>query len=267
MYLATGRVPSAFLCANFPAQAATLVLSAMPKSKRAKVVSLTKVKKRPKEKKDDLIEDIRESCGKFARVFLVSIENERNQFMQEIRKRLRPGKLVCAKNKVMQTALGTSPESECQDRIHKISEMISGHCALLFTNQSPEEVERVLAEYRPSDFARSGATATGTVVLPRGTEALAALPHSIEAHLRQLGLPTVLKEGQIHLLGEHTVCTAGKELSADAAQVLKLLEIKQAHFTLTIEMLLFISLEAIATRLEAHWQQNGEFKDCSALED
>ena len=224
----------------------------MPKSKRAKVVSLTKVKKRPKEKKDDLIEDIRESCEKFSRVFLVSIENERNQFMQEIRKQLRPGKMVCTKNKIMQTALGTSPENECQDNIHKISQMISGHCALLFTNQSPEEVEKIFAEYRPSDYARSGSTATDTVTLPRGLEALAALPHSIEAHLRQLGLPTVLKEGQIHLLGEHTVCKAGQELSADAAQVLKLLNIKQAHFTLTVE---------------AHWQKNGEFKDCSALED
>jgi len=234
------------------AQAGKELAEKMPKSKRAKVVSLTKVKKRPKEKKDDLIEDIRESCEKFSRVFLVSIENERNQFMQEVRKQLRPGKLVCTKNKVMQTALGTSPENECQDNIHKLSQMISGHCALLFTNQSPEEVEKIFAEYRPSDFARSGSNATGTVTLSRGTDALAALPHSIEAHLRQLGLPTVLKEGQIHLLGEHTVCTAGKELSADAAQVLKLLDIKQANFTLTVE---------------AHWQKNGDFKDCSALED
>ena len=77
------------------AQAGKELAEKMPKSKRAKVVSLTKVKKRPKEKKDDLIEDIRESCEKFSRVFLVSIENERNQFMQEVRKQLRPGKLVC----------------------------------------------------------------------------------------------------------------------------------------------------------------------------
>eukprot|EP00439_Symbiodinium_sp_Y106_P001468 s2704_g1.t1 len=119
--------------------------------------------------------------------------------------------------------------------------MINGHCALLFSNSTPEEVESAFAAYRPSDFARSGSLATDTVVLPKGesfvnrfhvsalltagTDALASLPHSIEAHLRQLGLPTVLKEAKIHLLGDHTVCTAGKdmgdriqELSADAAQ-------------------------------------------------
>ena len=66
------------------------------------------------------------------------------------------------------------------------------------------------------------------------------------------------------MLGEHTVCTAGKELSADAAQVLKLLGIKQAHFTLTIEA---GAPSASNQFIEAHWQKNGEFKECSALED
>eukprot|EP00440_Ansanella_granifera_P063766 gb/GFBE01069131.1/.p1 GENE.gb/GFBE01069131.1/~~gb/GFBE01069131.1/.p1 ORF type:complete len:213 (+),score=73.97 gb/GFBE01069131.1/:1-639(+) len=207
----------------------------MPKSKRNKVVALTKVKKRPREDKDKLIEDIREAFEKYTRLYLVSIENERNNFLQEVRKQLRPGKLVCAKNKVMQLALGTSPENECHENVHKIAEKIAGQCALLFTDQGPDDVQRLFAEYRPSDFARSGAPAKETVMLPKGLDALAKLPHSIESHLRQLGLPTVLKEGKIHLLGDYTVCKAGEELSADAAQVLKLLDMKQAEFSLTVE--------------------------------
>mmetsp|Transcript_53298 Transcript_53298/g.158981 ORF Transcript_53298/g.158981 Transcript_53298/m.158981 type:complete len:225 (-) Transcript_53298:90-764(-) len=224
----------------------------MPKSKRNKVVPLTKVKKRPKEKKDKLIEEVREATSKFKHLFLLSIENERNTFIQVVRQRLRPSRLICAKNKVMQLALGTKPASECQDNIHKLSEMITGQCGLLFTDKPPSEVQSFLAEYRPSDFARSGATATETVTLLRGTDALAHLPHSIEHHLRQLGMPTQLRDGKIHLLGDHTVCTAGQEISADAAQVLKLLDIKQAQFTMTVE---------------AHWQQGGKFKDYTVLLD
>merc|ERR1711933_45369 len=90
------------------------------------------------------------------------------------------------------------------------------------------------------------------VALKKGPDALAKLPHSIEAHLRQLGLPTRLLEGKIHMLADHTVCKEGQELSADAAQVLKLLELKQAHFSMEVE---------------AHWAKDGTFKDCSALED
>jgi mRNA turnover protein 4 len=224
----------------------------MPKSRRNKVIALTKVKKRPKEVKDKLIDEIRECCEKYSRMYLLSMENERNNFLQVVRQKLRPGRLICAKNKVMQLALGTTKECECQDNVHKIAEMISGHCALLFTDQSPADVESFFAEYRPIDFARSGATAKHEVILPKGIDALAKLPHSVEAQLRQLGLPTQLKDAKIHLLGDHTVCKAGQELSADAAQMLKLLDIKQAEFTMGVE---------------AHWHKGGAFKDCSALED
>lgn len=224
----------------------------MPKNKRNKVISLTKTKKKPKEAKDTLIEEARACCGKFSRVYLVTIENERNTFLQEVRKQLRPGRLICARNKVMQLALGMEPSSECQDGIHQIAQMISGSCALLFTEKAPAEIQGFFAGYRPDDFARSGATATQTVTLARGADALAKLPHSIEAHLRQLGLPTQLVEGTIHLLGDHTICKEGQEISADAAQMLKLLDIKQAQFTVNVE---------------AHWTRGGAFVDCSALED
>eukprot|EP00747_Dinoflagellata_sp_TGD_P166906 gnl/TRDRNA2_/TRDRNA2_190448_c0_seq1.p1 gnl/TRDRNA2_/TRDRNA2_190448_c0~~gnl/TRDRNA2_/TRDRNA2_190448_c0_seq1.p1 ORF type:complete len:225 (-),score=52.12 gnl/TRDRNA2_/TRDRNA2_190448_c0_seq1:222-896(-) len=224
----------------------------MPKSKKAKVVNLTKVKKKTKEKKDALIEEVREACGKFSRLFLLSMENERNQFLQEVRKKLRPSRLICGKNKQMQLALGTQPSNECQDGVHKIAERISGPCALLFTDKTPAQVQEFVAGYHPVDFARCGATATSTVVLNRGVETLSMLSHSIEAHLRQLGLPTQLREGKIHLLGDHTVCKAGEELSADAAQVLKLMGIKQAQFALSVE---------------AHWERGGKFEDCNMLED
>jgi len=220
----------------------------MPKSKRNKVVSLTKVKKRPHEKKDKLIEDIRSHAEKFERLYLVTIENERANFIQEVRKRLRPGVLICGKNKQMQLALGMTSAQECQDGIHQIAQRISEKCGLLFTNKPPAEVQTLFSDYRPVDFARTGAVATETVELSKGPDTLAKLPHSIEAHLRALGLPTQLREGKIHLLGNHTVCKEGQELSSDAAQILKLMEIKQAQFTMVVE---------------AHWSKDGKFEDCN----
>merc|ERR1712070_213699 len=114
-----------------------------------KVVSLTKVKKKPRDDKD--------------------------KHMQEIRKQLRPGKIICAKNKVMQLALGTTAAQECQDNIHKIATRITGHCCLLFTDKEPVQVQKIFSDYRPIDYARSGALATSTVKLSKGTDALAKL--------------------------------------------------------------------------------------------
>ena len=46
-------------------------------------------------------------------------------------------------------------------------------------------------------FARSGTVATETVVLPEGP---LDMPHSMEPQLRQLGLPTRLKDGMLSVL-------------------------------------------------------------------
>ncbi|CAK0868202.1 unnamed protein product [Prorocentrum cordatum] len=73
-----------------------------------------------------------------------------------------------------------TPEQECQEGIHKIAEMITGKCGLLFTDKLPADVERFFADYRPSDYARCGSVATETVTLKKGVDALAKLPHSIE---------------------------------------------------------------------------------------
>merc|ERR1719217_473012 len=127
-----------------------------------------------------------------------------------------------------------TPECECQDNIHKLAQRISGHCAILFTDSPVTKVREYFEEYQPSDFARCGAVATETVVLPAGPDALANQPHSIEAHLRQIGLPTQLQNGKVILLGKHTVCKEGKEITADQAQVLKLIEKKMANFSMTI---------------------------------
>jgi mRNA turnover protein 4 len=206
----------------------------MPKSKRAKVISLTKVRKKEKSLKDNHIEEIRDASGKYKTALLIRVENERNQFMKEVRRKLHPGRLFYGKNKLMQHALGMTPATECQDKIHKLARRISGKTAILFTDAAAVKIKEHFEEYRPSEFARSGAIATETVTLPAGPEALANQPHSIEAHLRSIGLPTQLQNGKVVLLGRHTVCKEGKPLTADQAQVLKLIDKKLANFKMTV---------------------------------
>merc|ERR1712176_579770 len=163
-------------------------------------------------------------------------------------------KIVCARNKVMQHALGISKETERQDNIHQLAQLITGNCGLMFSNKPPADVQGFFATFKPVDYARCGAIATQTVTLPKGFYVLAHLAGSIEAHLRALGLPTRLHEGRVQLLGNHVVCKEGQEISADVAQILKLLGVKMAKFTVTVE---------------AHWSKagGGTFVDCNELDD
>lgn len=78
------------------------------------------------------------------------------------------------------------------------SHLVSGELkgpdrGLLFTNKTEEEVRAFFADYSVPDYARSGFLASETVTIPAGK--LTQFSHSLEPHLRSLGMPVSLKNG------------------------------------------------------------------------
>lgn len=57
----------------------------MPKSKRAKVVHLTKTDKKGKELSQKLFANVQEAADTFQHVFVFSVENMRNSYLKEVR--------------------------------------------------------------------------------------------------------------------------------------------------------------------------------------
>ncbi len=106
----------------------------MPRSKRNKEVTLSKVKKAPnKEKKDDLILKIQDAVEANVFGYVVAVENQRNDFLKQVRKDLAAkATIFMGKNNVMKLALGTNASNEVADKIHLLSEQITGTCALLY---------------------------------------------------------------------------------------------------------------------------------------
>lgn len=64
----------------------------MPKSKRNKVVSLTKVKKQGRVAKEQLVEKIQESLEKFKYSYVLSYENMRTSIFKKIQQDLKDSK-------------------------------------------------------------------------------------------------------------------------------------------------------------------------------
>ena len=62
-------------------------------------------------------------------------------------------------------------------------------------NKFKEEVEEWFKTFADSDFTRSGFTAEESVSLDTGP--LEQFPYNMEPRLRQLGLPTALKKGNV----------------------------------------------------------------------
>lgn len=206
--------------------------------------------------KKKLVKDVQEAAQEYDSIIVFRIMNMRISGLNELRKKFRDSKFFLGKNKVVAIALGKNPQSEIFQNIHKVSERLQvsnnklmpdsnsqfqfvtwkvsrsqvhlksvpvcinlqGECGLLFTSKMESEAVEIFDSFSQKDFARSGATAVDTVELEEGP--LEQFAHSLEPHLRSLGMPTALKKGVVTLIKDYTVCKAGQVLTPEQARIL-----------------------------------------------
>ncbi|GBE83117.1 mRNA turnover protein 4-like protein [Sparassis latifolia] len=209
----------------------------MPKSKRSKLVSLTKVAKKTREQKNALLKEVQENADKWQYCWLFEVGNMRNSHLKTVRRLWKDSaRIFFGRGAVMAKALGTTPAEEHRVGLHKLAKQIKGQVGLLFTNSLPDEVLGWFADFQQPDFARSGNQASRTVVLPAGpimqqhSSPPEPFPHNEEPQLRKLGLRTSMNRGVPTLETAHTVCEKGKVLTSEQAQLLKLVGIKMVVF-------------------------------------
>lgn len=123
---------------------------------------------------------------------------------------------------------------------------------LIFTDRAPGSIVTYFGSLSPVDFARAGATAPRTFVIPAGVvySTGGAVPadddvpvsHSLEPELRRLGMPTRLVRGRVVLGSEdpdaegdlqrdgYTVCREGQVLDSRQTRLLKLFGVCMSEF-------------------------------------
>ncbi|KAL1925699.1 uncharacterized protein VTP21DRAFT_582 [Calcarisporiella thermophila] len=204
----------------------------MPKSKRSKVVTLSKTEKKGREGKEALFQQIRDAVDNFAYIWMFSVENMRNTYLKDVRTEWKTSRFFFGRTKVMSKALGTTPEEEYRENLRTLAEKMIGEVGLLFTNTPPEEVIQYFEAFRQKDYARAGFVATATVTIPAGTVLRGEdpFPHNMEPQLRALGMPTILKNGVVTLPTEYTICKVGDVLTPNQAHLLKHFYVQMAEF-------------------------------------
>lgn len=143
----------------------------------------------------------------------------------------------------MALGLGTCESTEADKGLHKLTERITGQCGLLFTDHGKEKVLDWFENYSAMEYARSGHVAPETVIIPEGPQD--EFCHSIEPHIRKLGMPSKLEKGVVSLYKDYTVCKKGQILTPEQAKILKLIAQPIATFRLTIK---------------CHWAKGGSFE-------
>lgn len=194
---------------------------------------MTKTKSKGLEWKQHIIEDIRSCVEKYTHIYVFSVTNMRNNLLKELRNEWKHSRFFFGKNRIMQLGLGKTESDETEENLHKLSARVHGQCGLLFTNKEKDEVLKWFEKYSALEYARSGFRATETVILPEGP--LEDFSHSIEPHLRSLGMPVQLTKGIPTLYKEFTVCEKGKILTPEQARILKLISKPMAWFSLDVK--------------------------------
>ena len=171
----------------------------------------------------------------YKNAYVVSFENMRaGPFKQLAHSMSEDSRFFLGKNKVMGVALGRTPEDEHADNSHLLTRYLHGQVCMLFSNKTVAALEACFKAQEVDDFAVAGQAATYTVHLAKGTEALEGFGHSMEPHLRTLGLPTKLNFQKIELLADVYVCREGQVLNVEQTKILKLLGHKMGSFQLSI---------------------------------
>mmetsp|Transcript_7362 Transcript_7362/g.22439 ORF Transcript_7362/g.22439 Transcript_7362/m.22439 type:complete len:144 (-) Transcript_7362:1391-1822(-) len=139
----------------------------MPRSKRNRVVTLSKTQKKVlnRTQKEDIVQEIRNCLDKYRHVYVLEGENLRNVHLTNLRAKLKGSKFYFGRNKLCKIALGVDASSEHVDGIHAVSQHLVGQTSLLFSNMDLKEVTAFLAEHEKNTFARSGFVATERVEL------------------------------------------------------------------------------------------------------
>lgn len=143
-----------------------------------------------------------------------------------------PSRIFLGKNKLLQIALGKTPEDEYADNLRLVSNEISESVGLLFSSRSRKSVEDYFSNLCEPDFARAGFVSPRDVFITN--EMLANHPVSMmEQQFRKQGLPVKIDNGSIVLLDgmtEYKLCKEGDTLSPEQCKALSHFGIKLSEF-------------------------------------
>jgi large subunit ribosomal protein L10 len=172
----------------------------------------------PKWKKDE-VEDIKKLITSHSSVGVVGVHGIPSNQLQLMRKSLRGiGDLKMCRNSLIDRALNESSED-----VKKINKYVEDQTALLFTNENPFKLYKVLEKGKTPASIKAGAISPKDIVVQKGPTAFP--PGPIVGELTGAGIPAGIEGGKVVIRETKTVAKKGDVVDAKLASILARLEI------------------------------------------
>ena len=183
----------------------------------------------PPWKKDEVAE-IKKHAKQYTLIGLVDIYGIPAQQVQQIRRNLR-GKAVI---KVTRNTLIKHALDEIGGQTKELSKYISGHSAMIFTNDNPFKLFKQLEKTKTKMAAKAGETAPEDIIVEKGPTSFK--PGPIVGELQQAGIPAAIEAGKVKIRETKTIVKKGAVISAKVATVIVKLDIKPMDVGLALQV-------------------------------
>jgi large subunit ribosomal protein L10 len=175
------------------------------------------------------IEEIKKDTAKYTLVGLVDMYGIPAAQVQQIRRNLR-GKAVI---RVMRNTLIEHALKEIGGKVAGLSKYVSGHSAMIFSNDNPFRLFKQLEKTKTKMAAKPGEKAPEDIVVQKGPTSFK--PGPIVGELQQAGIPAAIEGGKVKIRETKTIVKKGVVISAKVADVMIKLDIKPMDVGLALQ--------------------------------
>jgi large subunit ribosomal protein L10 len=181
----------------------------------------------PKWKKDE-IEDIKKLIITHSSIGIVGVHGIPSNQLQLMRKNLRGmADLKMCRNTLIDRAL-----DESSDDVKKINKYVEDQTALLFTNENPFKLYKILQKGKTSAPIKAGGISPKDIVVQKGPTSFP--PGPIVGELTGAGIPAGIEGGKVVIRETKTVARKGDVVEAKLASILSRLDIRPVELGLEL---------------------------------
>ena len=164
-------------------------------------------------------------------VSITKMENLPSKQIQMMRSKLRGLAVIrMARKNLIKRALSVA-ENE-KPGVLKLTEYMEGAIALVLSNSNPFKLARILEKNKIPAPAKPGQIAPNDIIVPAKDTGIA--PGPIISELHEVGIPTKIESGTVHVEKDTIVARKGEVISEDLANALKRLGIEPMEVGLSL---------------------------------
>lgn len=169
--------------------------------------------------KMDEVEELKGLVKDYSIFGVISFEGISADLIQKMRRNLRETAVL----KVTRNTLNEKALRESDGNVPDMIQYIEGQTALIFTNDNPFKLYKMLAQTKTPAPIKAGTIAPFDISVTKGPTAFP--PGPMLSEFQGAGIPTAVEGGKIAIKETKVVCKAGEKVSQKLATALSKLEI------------------------------------------